>query len=136
MKVYKKFWKLGSRELGTRHFDISKNGTLVVREGNYQYKIMDLVTRFGTSLEIMFPFIIEERLNNLLETFNRYIKNHQYRGKFYFHYPMKVNQNKEFFLPIVSEGGHVEVGSVNELWLIKRLWEQDQFSSKIRVICN
>ena len=136
MKVYKKFWKLGSRELGTRHFDVSKNGTLMVREGNYQYKVMDLVGRFGTSLEIMFPFIIEERLNNLLETFGHYIKTNQYRGKFYFHYPMKVNQHKDFVLPIVSEGGHVEVGSVNELWIIKRLWEQDQFSSKIRVICN
>lgn len=135
-KNWKKFWKLGSRELGTRHFDITKNGTLAVREGNYQYKIMDLVKRFGTPLEVVFPSIIEERLSHLLETFNHAIKSNQYKGKFFFHYPLKVNQNKEFVLPIVSEGGHMEVGSVNELWIIKRIWEQEHFSSKIRVFCN
>lgn len=108
----------------------------MVREGNYQYKIPELIKRFGTSLEIAFPFIIEERLDELLETFAKNLKANRYKGKFYFHYPMKVNQNKEFVLPVISEGGHIEVGSSNELWLIKRLWEQDQFSSKIRVICN
>ncbi len=133
---WKKFWKLGSREFGTRHFDINKDGALVVREGNYQYKIMDLVKRFGTSLEVVFPSIIEERLSELLETFGHAMKGNQYKGKFFFHYPLKVNQNKEFVLPIVSEGGHMEVGSVNELWIIKRIWEQEHFSSKIRVFCN
>ncbi|HLC44705.1 MAG TPA: hypothetical protein VJK50_02580 [Patescibacteria group bacterium] len=134
-KNFQRFWKLGSREFATKHFDV-KNGNLVVREGNYQYQIPELIKRFGTSLEIAFPFIIEERLNELLDTFAYYQKVNQYKGKFYFHYPMKVNQNKEFVLPIISEGGHIEVGSANELWLIKRLWEQEQFSSKIRVICN
>ncbi|MEK9181323.1 MAG: hypothetical protein AAB871_03745 [Patescibacteria group bacterium] len=132
---YKKFWKLGSKDLSTAHFDI-REGNLVVREGNYQYKIAELIKRFGTSLEIAFPFIIEERLNELFDNFTYYTKLNKYKGKFYFHYPMKVNQNKEFVLPIISEGGHIEVGSANELWLIKRLWEQDQFTSKIRVICN
>jgi arginine decarboxylase len=135
-KNWKKFWKLGSRELGTHHFDIDKNSTLVVREGNYQYKIMDLVKRFGTPLEVVFPSIVEERVNHLLETFSHFIKSNQYKGKFFFHYPLKVNQNKEFVLPIVSEGGHMEVGSANELWIIKRIWEQEHFSSKIRVFCN
>jgi len=133
---FKKLWKLGDQDLATRHFDVNKEGHLVVRQGNYQYKLFDLVKRFGTSLEILFPFMIEERLEQILETFNYYIKSNKYRGKFFFHYPMKVNQNKEFVLPIVAEGGHVEVGSANELWLIKRMWEQDQFHSKIRVICN
>lgn len=134
-KNYKKFWKLGAKELATGHFDI-RDGGLTVKEGNYQYKIIEMIKRFGTSLEIAFPFIVEERLNELISTFNYYIKSNHYRGKFFFHYPMKVNQNKEFVLPIISEGGHVEVGSANELWLIKKMWEQDQFSSKIRVICN
>jgi len=135
-KNFQRFWKLGSKELNTQHFDVNADGVLVVREGNYQYNIMDLVKRFGTSLEIAFPFIIEERLNELITTFQQNIKINKYKGKFYFHYPMKVNQNKEFVLPVISEGGHLEVGSSNELWLIKRLWEQDQFSSKIKVICN
>ena len=49
---------------------------------------------------------------------------------------MKVNQNKEFVLPLISEGAHMEVGSVNELWLVKKLWEGERFHAKLRVLCN
>lgn len=136
MKNYKKFWKLGRKEFNTNFFDINRNGELVIKEGNYQYNVMDLIKRFGTPLEVALPFVIEQRLNNLFDEFNRWIKFYNYHGRFFYHYPMKVNQNKEFVLPIISEGGNVEVSSANELWLVKKLWEQDQFNSKIRVICN
>jgi len=135
-KNYRKFWKLGRPEVNTDFFDINVDGNLVVKEGNYQYNIMDLIRKFGTPLEIAFPFLIEKRLANLISTFNRVIKFYHYKGKFFYHYPMKVNQNKEFVLPIISEGGNLEVTSANELWLVKRLWEQGQFNTKIRVICN
>jgi arginine decarboxylase len=136
MKFYRKFWKLGNPEVNTDVFDINKNGELVVKEGNYQYNLLDLTRKFGTSLEVVFPFVVERRLQALIDTFGRVIKSYRYRGKFFYHYPMKVNQNKEFVLPIISEGGNLEVTSANELWLVKRLWEQGQFNNKIRVICN
>lgn len=136
MKSYKKFWKLGIEEFGTKDFDINKDEELIIREGNYQYNILDLIKKFGTPLEIFFPFIIEKRLRNLFETFNYYTKNLQYKGRFYYYFPMKVNQNKEFVLSLISEGANLEVGSANELWLVKRMWEQNQFDPKIKVICN
>jgi arginine decarboxylase len=49
---------------------------------------------------------------------------------------MKVNQNKEFVLPVLSEGAHLETSSPNELWLVKKMWEQGQFSNTIKVLCN
>ena len=132
----RKFWKLGNPDYATKHFDVNKDGELIVREGNYQYNVKDLCDRFGTSLELLFPHIIEERLQDVFDSFKYYIRQAHYRGKFYFHYPMKANQNKEFVLPIVAEGAHLETSSVNELWLVKRMWEQEQFSTKIRVLCN
>lgn len=136
MKNYRKIWKLGKKEFNTEIFDINKSGELMIKEGNYQYNTMDLIKKFGTPLEVTFPFVIERRLNNLFDEFNRYIKFYNYHGRFFYHYPMKVNQNKEFVLPIISEGGNLEVSSANELWLVKKLWEQDQFNAKIKVICN
>lgn len=132
----RKFWKLGMPEYATGHFGVNKNGELVVFEGNYQYNIKDLCDRFGTSLELVFPHIIEERLEEVFDAFKTHLRNFHYRGKFYFHYPMKANQTKEFVLPIVSEGAHLETSSANELWIVKRMWEQEQFSTKIRVLCN
>lgn len=136
MKGSRKFWKLGRADLSTEFFDINKQGQLVVKEGNYQYNLYDLIRRFGSPLEIGFPFIIEHRLRGLMDIFNSTLKSYRYRGKFFYHYPMKASQNKEFVLPIISEGGNLEVTSANELWLVKRLWEQGQFHTRIRVICN
>lgn len=130
------FWRLGIEDVNTGHFDVTQEGTLLVREGNYQYNIHDIVKKYGTSTEIFFPTIIENRVRDLIETFNAYIKISGYKGKFYYHYPMKVNQNKEFVLPAVAEGANLDVASANELFLVKRMIEQDRFNNKIRVICN
>src|SRR4030042_2049364 len=133
-KKFREFWKLGKDEFNTQFFSISKDNELVVHEGNYQYNIFDLVQKFGSPLEIAFPFIVEKRYLDLAQTFNFHIKNQNYKGRFFYHYPMKVNQNKEFVLPLISEGSNLETGSYNELWLGRRLWEPEQFNSRIRVI--
>jgi arginine decarboxylase len=133
---FKKMWKLGIEEVNTAHFDINDDGELIVREGNYQYNIHDIVKKYGTSTEIVFPTIIENRVRDMIETFNAYIKVLGYKGKYHYHYPMKVNQNKEVVLPAVAEGANLEVASSNELFLVKRMIEQDKFNNKIRVICN
>ncbi len=133
---FKKFWKLGIEEYNTHFFDISPDGELIVREGNYQYNIFDIVKKYGTATEIVFPTVIENRVRDLIETFNAYIKVLGYKGKFHYHYAMKVNQNKEYVLPAVAEGANLDVASANELYLVKRMVEQDKFNAKIRVTCN
>lgn len=136
MKNFKKFWKIGRKEFNTEYFDINKDGELVIKEGNYQYNVHDIVRKFGSPLEIFLPFIIEQRLNRLFEVTSDEMKRIGYKGKFTYHYPMKVNQNKEFVLPLVSEGAHLEVTSTNDLLIVKKLWEGENFQPKIRVLCN
>jgi arginine decarboxylase len=132
----KKFWRLGIEECNTGIFDIANDGDLIVREGHYQYDIAEIARKHGTPTEIFFPTVIENRVRDLVETFTAYIKVLGYKGKFRYHYPMKVNQNREFVLSAVAEGANLEVASANELFLVKRMIEQDRFNSKIRIICN
>lgn len=135
-KHIQKFWKLGVEDFNTHYFDVNHEFNLMVKEGHYQYDVLDLVKKYDSPMEIVFPYILEERLENLINLFNSYIKIYRYPGKFYYHYPMKVNQNKEFVLPLVSEGANLETGSANELKLVKRMWEGGNLNSKIKVICN
>lgn len=135
-KNLKAFWKLGKEEFNTQYFDVTKKGEFTVKEGNYQHNLFELVKKYGSTLEIVFPFIIEHRVRQIIDIFNAYIKLNDYRGRFFYHYPMKVNQNKEFVLPLISEGANLETSSANELWIVKRLWEQEKFNAKIRVLCN
>lgn len=136
MKNFKKFWRIGRKEFNTQYFDLSKDGDLIVFEGNYQYNVRELAQKYGTPLKIMLPYVIEQRAEDLMDLFDDVIREYKYKGQFYYHYPMKVNQNREFVLPIISEGGNLETTSANELWVVKRLWEQHRFNSRIKVICN
>lgn len=133
---FRQFWGLGNQDVHTENFDVSKEDTLLVREGNYQYDIGKIVGKFGTPTEIFFPTVIEERVRDLIETFAAYIKIIDYKGKYHYHYPMKVNQNKEFVLAAVAEGANLDVASANELYIVKRMIEQSHFNAKIRVMCN
>jgi arginine decarboxylase len=135
-KTPRNYWKLGKEEFNTQFFDVNKKGEMVAREGNYQYNIRALAEKYGSPLEIVFPHIVESRVRRLIDTYNTYIKRNEYRGRFYYHYPMKVNQSKEFVLPLVSEGANLETSSANELWIVKRMWEAEQIASRIRVLCN
>ncbi len=136
MKNFKKFWKVGRKEFNTQYFDISKDGDLIVYEGNYRYNVREMAEKFGTPLKIMLPYIIEQRVEDLMDLFDDVIREYKYKGQFYYHYPMKVNQNREFVLPVISEGANLETTSANELWVVKRLWESNRFNSRIKVICN
>ncbi len=135
-KNWRKFWKLGVEEWNTQFFNVSKDAELTVTEGHHVYNLSDMARKYGTPLQVIFPFILEDRLKDLIGYFQAYIKIYGYKGKFFYHYPMKVNQNKEFVLPLISEGANLEVTSANELWLVKKLWEGERFNSKIRVLCN
>ncbi|MFA4831087.1 MAG: hypothetical protein WC618_02835 [Patescibacteria group bacterium] len=65
-KSPKQYWKLGRSEYATQFFDINKNGELLVKEGNYQYNVHELAKKYDTSLELVFPFIIEHRVEELI----------------------------------------------------------------------
>ncbi|MBI5412006.1 hypothetical protein HZA43_02400 [Candidatus Peregrinibacteria bacterium] len=135
-KNYKQFWKLSRKEFNTDHLSLTKGGDLVVYEGNYQYNVRELAEKYGTPLKVMFPYIIEQRVEDLMDLFAACIREYKYKGRFHYHYPMKANQNREFVMPIISEGGNLETTSANELWVVKRLWQQHRFNSRIKVICN
>jgi len=135
-KTIPRYWKLGKEEFNTQFYDVTRKNALLVREGNNQYNLHELAQKYGSPLEVFFPFIVETRVRRLIDLFNAYIKIYGYRGRFFYHYPMKVNQNKACVLTLISEGANLETSSVNELWIVKRLWEEEKINGKMRVLCN
>lgn len=132
----KKLWKIGSKEYNTQYFDFSKEGDLIIKEGHNIYNVKYLAEKMGTSLEILMPFVIEERLEDFLDLTRDLSKKIGYQGKFFYHYPMKVNQNKEVVMSLVGEGAHLETSSYNDLSLIKKMLEAESFNPNIRILCN
>ncbi len=135
-KASKKRWKIGMPEFNTQYFGYDNDGNLIIKEGNNTYNINYLAEKLGTPLEIFLPFIVEERTEDLLDITREIIKDMDYKGKFFYHYPMKVNQNKEVMMALIGEGANVESSSYNELWLVKKMLEQGTFNTNIRILCN
>ena len=104
----KKLWKLGVNDFNTQYFDFNKEGDLIIKEGHNIYNVKYLAEKFGTSLEILMPFVIEERLEDFLDLATALSKKVGFKGKFFYHYPMKVNQTKEIVMSVVGEGAHLE----------------------------
>lgn len=132
----KKLWKIGAKEFNTQYFDFNKEGDLIIKEGHNIYNVRYMAEKFGTSLEILMPFVIEERVEDLLDLVKDMTKKVKYQGKFFYHYPMKVNQNKEVVMSLVGEGAHLEASSHNDLWLVKKMLEQETFNPDIRILCS
>jgi arginine decarboxylase len=132
----KKLWKIGLKDFNTQYFDFNKEGDLIIKEGHNIYNVRYLAEKFGTSLEILMPFVIEERLEDFLDLVRDLSKKVNYKGKFFYHYPMKVNQSKEIVMSMVGEGAHLETSSYNELWLVKKMLEQETFNPNIRILCS
>lgn len=132
----KKLWKIGSTDHNTQYFDFNKDGDLIIKEGHNIYNVKFLAEKMGTPLEILMPFVVEERLEDLLDISVALSKKVGYKGKFLYHYPMKVNQNKEVVMAVVGESAHLETSSHNDLYLIKKMLEQESFNPNIRVLCN
>ena len=132
----KRLWKLGVNDFNTQYFDFNKEGDLIIKEGHNIYNVKYLAEKFGTSLEILMPFVIEERLEDFLDLAQALSKKVGYKGKFFYHYPMKVNQTKEIVMSVVGEGAHLETSSYNELWLVKKMLEQETFNPNIRILCS
>lgn len=132
----KRRWKIGMTEFNTQYFGYDHAGNLLIKEGNNTYNINYLAEKLGTPLEIFLPFIVEERAEDLMDVTRSIIERMEYRGHFYYHYPMKVNQNKEVVMALIGEGANVESSSYNELWLVKKMLEQGTFNTNIRILCN
>ncbi|MCX6701795.1 MAG: hypothetical protein NTX96_01190 [Candidatus Zambryskibacteria bacterium] len=135
-RASRKLWKLGISDFNTKYFDFNKDGDLIAKEGNNVYNIRYLAEKFGTSLEILFPYILDERVEDLLDLTSSLIKKLKYQGKFYYHYPMKSNQTKEVVMAMVGEGANIETASFNELFLVKKMLEQETFNQQMHIICN
>ena len=63
-KNWRKFWKLGVDEFNTQFLGVSKDGNLTATEGNHVYDLSKIALKYGTPLQVVFPFVIEDRLKD------------------------------------------------------------------------
>ena len=112
-------WKLGEKKFNTSPFGVSKNGELTIRSGNHTHSVDGLAKQYGTPLEVFLPEVATDRVRAVIQSFNDAIRKESYAGTFSYHYPMKVNQRKEYVTSVLNAGAEIETSSANELMLVR-----------------
>jgi len=63
----------------------------------------ELAEKYGTPLKIMLPYIIEQRVEDLMDMFDDVIREYKYKGQFYYHYPKTFLRDWSLFLMKVGK---------------------------------
>ncbi|MCA9087280.1 MAG: biosynthetic arginine decarboxylase [Planctomycetaceae bacterium] len=128
---------------GKGYFSVGKNGNLHVHPDRNPARSIDmkeLIDRLqlrGLDLPILLRFngILKDRMRELHDCFSKAISDHDYKGKYSFVYPIKVNQQREVVEKIVEYGREygfgLEAGSKPELLAVVAMSEPH-----MPIICN
>ena len=126
-------WKIeNSKELygiddwGSGYFGINRKGNLVVKpdKGKHKIEILQVIeylkkNKINTPVLLRFPQILESRISELYESFEKSINEFEYHASYKGVFPLKVNQRKDVIDEIVKIGKKynygLEAGSKPEL---------------------
>lgn len=128
---------------GKGFFSVHRNGHLLVHPDRQPHRAIDLkelleplrLAGIKPPVLVRFNGILEDRIRELHQVFSRAVEEHDYRGKYFAVYPIKVNQQRQVVEQIVQFGKQygfgLEAGSKPELMAV--LAHAD---AETPVICN
>jgi arginine decarboxylase len=128
---------------GQGYFAIGENGQVTIHPTKEPGRSIDLkqlvddLERRGISLPTLIRFsdVLQHRLKDIAEAFQRAIAQHEYSGRYICVYPIKVNQQRQVVEEVLEFGRQygfgLEAGSKPELLVVAALADNDT-----PIICN
>ncbi len=145
-------WTIGQSKLvygldrNDLHFlDITEEGELCIRMGEETITFSEIVRRiksdagdsigYTSSFTLRLPQLIISQVKRLKTAFDSAIKQLNYEGQFSAVYPVKVNQRRDFVLPVLAADPEygLEVGTKSELVLVYKVIQNEKHR---RIVCN
>ncbi len=145
-------WTIGQSKLvygldrNDLHFlDITEEGELCIRMGEETITFSEIVRRiksdaeetigYTSSFTLRLPQLIVSQVKKLKTAFASAIKQLNYEGQFNAVYPVKVNQRRDFVLPVLAADTAygLEVGTKSELILVYKVVQNEKHR---RIVCN
>ncbi len=95
-----------------------------------------LIEKYGTPFKLMYLPRIGEQIKKARNLFNRAIKKHKYKGKYYYCYCTKCCHFSHVVKSAVREGVHLETSSSFDIDLIYELFKEGEIDKKVIIIHN
>ena len=145
-------WTIGQSKLcygldrNDLHFlDITEEGELCIKMGKETITFSEIIRNvkadagdsigYTSSFTLRLPQLIVSQVKKLKAAFASAIKQLNYEGKFSAVYPVKVNQRRDFVLPVLAADAEygLEVGTKSELVLVTKVIHNEKHR---RIVCN
>jgi len=115
------------------------NDYLSVKKGFLYYKeikLMSLVEKFKTPLEVAYTDMINEKVSSLKKIFSTAIKKNNYGSKYIYAYATKANYYSEAVTTALNYADAIETSSSYDLDIVENLYKRKIITNKTMVICN
>jgi arginine decarboxylase len=112
-------------------FDL-KDGYLTFNGVSLKY----LIEKYGTPFKLMYLPRIGEQIKRSRNLFNRAIKKHKYKGKYYYCYCTKCCHFSHVVKAAVREGVHLETSSSFDIDLIYKIFEEGEINKNTIIVHN
>lgn len=95
-----------------------------------------LIEKYGTPFKIMYLPRIGEQIKKAKNLFNRAIRKHKYKGKYYYCYCTKCCHFSHVVKTAVREDTHLETSSSFDIDLIYKLYQEGEISKNVIIVHN
>ena len=115
------------------------NDYLSIKKGFLYYKnikLISLIKKFGTPLEVAYTDMINERIKSLKDIFKKAIKENNYPSKFIYAYATKANYYSEVISTALNNVDALETTSSYDLDIVEVLLKRKLINKNIPIICN
>jgi arginine decarboxylase len=95
-----------------------------------------IVEEYGTPLKFTYLPKISENINKVKKWFSNSIKEHKYKGKYFYSYCTKSSHFKYVLNEALKNDIHIETSSAFDLDIVKNLKAEGKIKNDTYVICN
>lgn len=97
---------------------------------------MKLVEEYGTPLKFTYLPKISENIQNSKKWFQKAMRKHKYKGKYYYCYCTKSSHFKHVLDEALSNDIHIETSSAIDIDIIENLQKEGKITNKTYILCN
>jgi len=102
----------------------------------HQFRLLDLVEKYGTPLKFTYLPKITESIDRAMEYFHNAFQKLNYQNKYTYCYCTKASHFSFVLEQVLKTGAQIETSSAFDIEIIRKLHEKKRIDQNIYVICN
>lgn len=98
--------------------------------------MLDIIKQYGTPTKLSYLPKIGQQIQKARRMFNVAMAKTDYKGNYYYCYCTKSSHFSFVLDEVLKNGAHIETSSAYDIYIVKKLFEQNKISKETYIVCN